>query len=92
MNERLEAIVSGRVQMVMYRDYAARKARALGIVGEVKNMSDGTVRIIAEGPRTALQQYLKKLHEGSLFSRVDRVEEVFKEASGTCRSFTITYE
>ena len=53
MNERLEAIVSGRVQMVMYRDFTARFARRLGLVGEVKNLSDGTVRVIAEGSRRA---------------------------------------
>lgn len=92
MRERLEATVCGRVQMVMFRDYATRKARALKIVGEVQNMPDGTVRVVAEGPREALEHYLKKLREGSLLSRVERVEAVFKEASGDYRSFAIHYE
>src|SRR3989344_224255 len=52
MNERIETIVSGRVQVVMYRDFATRKARGLGLVGEVKNLPDGTVRVVAEGART----------------------------------------
>ena len=45
--ERIEAIVSGRVQMVMFRDFAQRKALGLRLCGEVMNLPDGTVRVIA---------------------------------------------
>ena len=44
MQERLEVIVSGRVQMVMFRDFVQRKASSLKLVGEVQNLPDGTVR------------------------------------------------
>ena len=73
MQERVKAIVSGRVQLVMYRDFATRKARNLGLVGEVQNCKDGTVRVIAEGPREKLEIFLVKLKKGSLLSRVDDV-------------------
>jgi acylphosphatase len=91
MNERLEAVVSGRVQRVMYRDFAARKARSLRLLGEVKNLSDGTVRVIAEGPRSTLEKYAERLKRGSILSRVDHVTLLYKPATGEYHTFDITY-
>lgn len=89
--ERLEARVYGRVQMVMYRDFATRKARGLGLVGEVQNLEDGSVSVIAEGSRTHLERYIEKLKKGSLLSDVERVEVRFLPATTTYTSFSITY-
>ena len=92
MNERLEARVRGRVQMVMYRDFAARSARRLKLVGEVQNLSDGSVRVVAEGPRAALERFVTRLRKGSLLARVDDMQLSWKPAEHTYRSFTITYD
>jgi len=92
MNERIETIVSGRVQVVMYRDFATRKARGLGLVGEVKNLPDGTVRVVAEGPRATLERFVKKLHRGSLLSRVDGIATSWLPYTGAYRSFDIAYD
>jgi len=91
MHERLEAIVSGRVQLVMYRDFAQRKARGLKLVGEVENLPDGTVRVIAEGPRDALERYLEKLKGGPLLARVENVSPAWLPAVGGYKGFEITY-
>lgn len=90
--ERLEAIVSGRVQLVMYRDFATRKARTLGLVGEVQNLPDGTVRVIAEGPKEKLDQYVQKLKEGSLLSKVEHVQVSYVPATGAYKYFDINYD
>lgn len=87
----MEAIVSGRVQMVMYRDFACRKARGLGLTGEVENVKDGTVRVVAEGSRDALQKFIKRLERGSLLASVKDVSVVWKPASGAYTSFDIVY-
>lgn len=92
MNERIEAIVEGRVQLVMYRDFVCRNARSLQLVGEVQNMKDGTVRVVAEGPREALQQFKEKLREGSLLARVESVSVSWFPATGEYKSFDIQYE
>jgi len=92
MNERLEAIVSGRVQMVMYRDFAQRKASGLKLTGEVQNLPDGTVRVVAEGLRPKLDAYLAKLWKGSLLAKVARVEPAWLPATGEFRRFSIRYE
>ena len=78
--------------MVMYRDFAARKARGLGLVGEVQNLQNGTVRVVAEGPRENLQKYVQKLQQGSLLSRVERVTPEWKPSTGEYTSFSITYD
>lgn len=91
MHERLEAIVAGRVQLVMYRDFAQRKARGLRLVGEVENLPDGTVRVIAEGPRDLLTRYVEKLKGGPLLARVDSVTPVWLPAAGGYAGFEITY-
>lgn len=90
--ERLEAIVFGRVQLVMYRDFAQRKARGLKLVGYVQNRKDGTVCLVAEGPRAQLERYVEKLKQGPLLARVDGVTTAYTLASGGYTSFTIRYE
>ncbi len=91
MQERLEATVSGRVQMVMYRDFATRKARGLRLVGEVQNLTDGTVRVVAEGPREKLERYVEKLWKGSILAHVTHVEVNFLPATGVYTRFDINY-
>lgn len=91
MHERLEAIVSGRVQMVMYRDFAQRKARRLKLTGTVENLSNGTVRVIAEGPREVLEEYVTRLEGGPLLANVARVTPLWLPAIGGFRSFDIIY-
>ncbi|MEO6536813.1 MAG: acylphosphatase [Candidatus Paceibacterota bacterium] len=92
MNERIIAIVSGRVQMVMYRDFTQRKASIFGLTGQVRNLSDGTVEVIAEGSRSALEKLVKKLHKGSLFAQVKDVRVTWQQATGEYQKFVIAYE
>ncbi|MEK7602566.1 MAG: acylphosphatase [Patescibacteria group bacterium] len=92
MTERLEAIVSGRVQMVMFRDFTQRKATGLHVTGEVKNVSDGTVAVTAEGPRASLETLLTKLQRGSLLSHVENIDVKWAPATGSFKKFSITYE
>ncbi len=89
MNERIEAIVHGRVQMVMYRDFTNRKARALGLVGEVENLPDGTVRVVAEGKPKDIERFLTRLRSGPMLARVERVDVVKVPATGSHTSFDI---
>jgi acylphosphatase len=89
--ERLEAKVSGRVQVVMYRDFVCRSARALGLVGEVENLPDGSVRIVAEGNREKLDALALKLWKGSLLSKVEMVDTRFSPSRGEFTQFRIVY-
>ena len=73
--------VKGKVQGVNFRSYTRRKARALGLTGYVKNLSNGDVLIEAEGKQTNLYDLLKWLRtKGSPNSEVEDVlVEITKE-------------
>ena len=77
--------------MVMYRDFAQRKARGLGIVGTVQNLRDGTVEVSAQGTPEALDKYLEKLKRGSLLSRVDRIDIEWQNVTLSRDDFVILY-
>ena len=55
---RCRAIVSGRVQGVFYRDSCHQMARRLGVRGSVRNCRDGSVEVVAEGDRDAVDALL----------------------------------
>ncbi len=67
-------LVSGRVQGVGFRAFAARTARGLGLTGGVSNLPDGRVLVVAEGPAHAIDRLEAALWEGPRFARVQRVE------------------
>jgi len=89
--KQITCTITGRVQMVMYRDFAQRKARKLGIVGMVQNMPDGSVSVVAQGEEEALKKYLAYLKKGSLLAHVDTVAVAWREPSKIFSHFVIVY-
>ena len=87
----LRAIIRGRVQLVMFRDFTRRTARKLGLRGAVRNLADGTVEVVAQGERGLLEKLLEALRRGSLLSRVDFVESEWREAAKQFDDFDIVY-
>ena len=67
-------VVSGRVQGVGYRMFAARVASALRLKGGARNTADGGVEVVAMGPLHALDRLEAALHEGPRFARVESLE------------------
>lgn len=86
---RLDASVRGRVQGVGYRVFALREAAALGLDGFVANEADGSVRVVAEGPRTDLEALILRLEAGPPAGDVDRVIIRWEPARGIGRGFRI---
>ncbi len=70
----LRMVVSGRVQGVFFRGAAAAQARALGIGGYARNLDDGTVEIVAEGDRAALETMVAWAHRGPSAAHVEEVQ------------------
>ncbi len=85
--KRLEAYVHGFVQGVGLRYFIRRNALALNITGFAKNLSDGSVQVIAEGEEKALIKLLGILQRGNSFSHVENVDYVFKEPEGNLSGF-----
>lgn len=65
--------ITGRVQGVGFRQYAAAEARKLGVLGWVKNLADGSVEAEAQAEEPALDEFEKRLRRGPVLSRVDSV-------------------
>lgn len=88
--ERLHAVVRGNVQGVGFRYFIQRKARQLGLHGWVRNNDDGTVELVAEGPRPDLEQLMMAAEEGPRTARVQRVEVQWSSATGGLDAFGLT--
>ena len=77
--------------MVMYRDFARRSARALGITGSARNLPDGAVEVVAQGEEDALRRFTARLERGPFLSRVERVEVYSRVPSERYDDFRIIY-
>ena len=84
---RLSARVFGVVQGVGFRFWTMGKAEELGLTGLVKNLDDGSVSVIAEGPQHRIQELLDWLNSDNTPGRVERVEDTLSAAEGAFRGF-----
>ena len=66
--------VTGKVQGVFFRASTKAVADQLGVKGYVKNLSDGSVYIEAEGDKFALESLLEFCGEGPENAEVDQVD------------------
>jgi acylphosphatase len=71
---RVRVFVSGRVQGVWFRDSTWREADRLQVCGWVRNLPDGRVEAVYEGPRTAIEQMLSWTDHGPERAHVSNVE------------------
>jgi acylphosphatase len=89
--QRLHAIVRGVVQGVNFRYYTQQRAQRLGLQGWARNVADGSVEVVAEGPRAALDELLTFLQRGPRSAQVDEVSANWAPASGQFRQFEIEW-
>ncbi len=82
-------VVRGRVQGVGFRWFVEREAHILAIAGWVRNNSDGSVEVHAQGTRDQLAGLRSRLREGPRAARVDAVEESEARATPGLSSFRI---
>ena len=88
----LRATVRGLVQGVGFREYVMTRARFLGLRGYVANLADGlSLEILAEGPRSDLDQLLEYLGEGPRHARVDAVDSEWLDPTGEFESFGVRF-
>ncbi len=73
MMRRVRMLVSGRVQGVCFRAATQQQAKKLSLTGYARNLPDGRVEIVAEGPDSDLQKLQDWSHKGPLMARVENV-------------------
>lgn len=69
-------IVRGVVQGVGFRWFVMREAQRLKLGGFARNLADGSVEVISQGPEPALEQLEHQLRRGPSHARVDDVQRL----------------
>lgn len=76
-------LISGHVQGVFFRATCARRAKALGLGGSVRNMPDGRVEAVFEGPSEDVEAIVVWCRTGPEYARVDELEIHEEPLTGT---------
>lgn len=74
--------VAGRVQGVWFRESCRDRALDAGVSGWVRNLDDGRVEVVLEGPAAAVDEVVAWCRQGPPRARVDRVDRVDEEPVG----------
>jgi acylphosphatase len=82
-------LVSGRVQGVGFRFFAQRAAARHQVRGYVRNLDDGRVEAVAQGPAEQVRDFGEDLVAGPTYSQVEAVEELVIDVEKTYSSFRI---
>jgi acylphosphatase len=90
-NLRAHLSISGIVQGVFFRSHTREVATSLHIAGWVRNLRDGRVEVIVEGPKDKIDQFIRWCHKGPPCASVDTVEIEWQVATGEFNNFEIRY-
>jgi acylphosphatase len=68
--------ITGKVQGVYFRHSTRVEAERLAIKGYARNLADGSVEVVAQGPVAAVERLRQWLHQGPKMARVETVLEL----------------
>ena len=87
--QRAQVKVSGQVQGVFFRDSTRQKAEELGLAGWVKNLPDGQVEALFEGPSERVREMVHWCEEGPQGASVENVDTDIESAGGDLEGFEV---
>jgi acylphosphatase len=73
---RRRVLVDGRVQGVWFRESCRDQALAAGVAGSVRNLADGRVEVVLEGPPAGVDEVVAWCRRGPRRARVDGIDVV----------------
>lgn len=79
---RVRLVISGRVQGVWFRQSTAQEAERLGVSGWVRNMPNGGVEAVFEGPPDHVECAVEWAHRGPERAHVTEVERFTEAPTG----------
>ena len=91
MAVRLHCIIKGRVQGVCFRQYTVDEAETLGLTGWVRNRSDGTVELVAEGESDKLKRLEEWCRQGPSYAHVTSVQAEYSDATREFGGFQVAW-
>src|SRR3989304_9267932 len=92
MEKKAEIILKGRVQKAGYRDFIDEVAFDLGLKGWVKNLEDGSVKVVCEGRIKDLEDFVNKIKIHEYPIRVDDAIIEYFPATREFEDFSIIRE
>ncbi len=84
-------IAKGKVQKVGYRDFVQDNARELEITGYVENLEDGNVKIVCEGKKPKIGDFIRGIKVKKAFIDVVETSVEYEEPTGEFKVFKIKY-
>jgi acylphosphatase len=88
---RVHLIIHGFVQGVFYRASTCDTAMKLGLKGWVRNLPDGNVEAVFEGPIAKLHKAVEWCQEGPPGARVTKIDQEWADYSGEFSGFEVIY-
>lgn len=85
---RRRVVVDGHVQGVFFRDSCRRQAAVIGVAGWARNLGDGRVEVVAEGPTEAVERMVAWCSAGPPHASVTGIEVAEEQAEGL-REFSV---
>ncbi|HEV8537913.1 MAG TPA: acylphosphatase [Bacteroidota bacterium] len=82
-------IVNGLVQGVGFRYFVSGHARSFGLSGYVCNLHNGSVEVLAEGDRSAIEALIRELKIGPRAAHVRDVIVEWREAQHQNEEFIV---
>lgn len=71
---RAHVFIKGRVQGVSFRYYTMREAERQRVAGWVRNLMDGRVEAVFEGPKDRVEAIVAWCHQGPPAAHVEAVD------------------
>ena len=87
--KRLHLRIRGHVQGVFFRVSTVEVARTMGLIGWVRNRKDGSVEVVAEGPKDAILALEQWCQNGPDKAQVEEIESTWEEAVGMENEFDV---
>jgi acylphosphatase len=87
MMKRVTLYVTGNVQRAGYRTKVISIAKQFGIKGNVRNLVDGRVKIIAEGEQTDLNRFIQAVNIKNTLINVIGIEQQYSLPAGDYERF-----
>jgi acylphosphatase len=84
-------MIRGRVQGVFYRMNTAERASVLGLAGWVRNLPDGAVEAVVEGPPDSVEALVDWCRTGPPHARVDSIDIEDEEPKGEEPPFRVRH-
>jgi acylphosphatase len=88
---RAHLVIKGRVQGVFYRASTQETAMNLGLKGWVRNLPDGSVEAVFEGPAEKVKKAVEWCYKGPPGSSVLEIDEKWSDFTGEFRDFSVKY-